>query len=276
MLDAQAVIQRQLRGTSMDLKLTGKRVLVTGGNSGLGAAIARAFAAEHARVAINYLVHPEITDQMIDELKPSAGEVLGLQADVSKVEQVAAMYQKLDAAWGGLDVLVNNAGIDGPRALSWDADPEAWGRVLQINLFGAFYCAREALKRMVNKRSGVIINTSSVHEHIAWSGYSAYCAAKAGLSMMSKTMAQEGGEYGVRVLCIAPGAIRTAINADVWKDPAGAQDLLSKIALQRVGEVQDIAGMAVMLASDAAGYVTGTSVFVDGGMTDYPAFSHGG
>jgi glucose 1-dehydrogenase len=96
------------------------------------------------------------------------------------------------------------------------------------------------------------------------------------VSMMSKTMAQEGGEYGVRVLCIAPGAIRTPINADVWKDPAGEQDLLSKIALKRVGEVQDIAGMAVMMASDAASYVTGTSVFVDGGMTDYPAFRHGG
>jgi glucose 1-dehydrogenase len=260
----------------MDLKLSGKRVLVTGANSGLGAAIARAFAAEHARVAINYLVHPEITEQMIAELKPSAGDVLGLQADVSKVDQVAAMYQKIDAAWGGIDVLVNNAGIDGPRALSWDADPEAWSRVLQINLFGAYYCGREALKRMVPAKAGVIINTSSVHEQIAWSGYSAYCAAKAGVSMMSKTMAQEAGEHGVRVLCIAPGAIRTPINADVWKDPAGYQDLLSKVAIKRVGEVQDVAGMAVMLASDVASYVTATSVFVDGGMTDYPAFAHGG
>jgi NAD(P)-dependent dehydrogenase (short-subunit alcohol dehydrogenase family) len=260
----------------MDLKLSGKRVLVTGGNSGLGAAIARAFAAEHARVAINYLVHPEITQQMIAELKPSAGEVLGLQADVSQPEQVAAMFQQLDAVWGGIDVLINNAGIDGPRALAWEADPQAWNRVLQINLVGAFFCAREALKRMVLRRAGVIIHTSSVHEQIAWSGYSAYCAAKAGVSMMAKTMAQEGGEFGVRVLCIAPGAIRTAINADVWKDAAGAQDLLSKIALRRVGETQDIAGMAVVLASDVAAYVTGTSVFIDGGMTDYPAFVHGG
>jgi NAD(P)-dependent dehydrogenase (short-subunit alcohol dehydrogenase family) len=260
----------------MDLKLTDKRVLVTGGNSGLGAAIVRAFAAERARVAINYVVHPEITDQMTAELKPGAGDVIGVQADISKPADVAAMFQKIDAAWGGVDVLINNAGIDGPRALAWDADPEAWNRVLQINLVGAFLCAREALRRMVPQKSGVIINTSSVHEQIAWSGYSAYCAAKAGLSMMSKTLAQEGGEYGVRVLCIAPGAIRTAINADVWKDPAGAQDLLSKIALGRVGEAADIAGMAVVLASDVSSYVTGTSIFVDGGMTDYPAFIHGG
>jgi len=260
----------------MDLKLTGKRVLVTGGNSGLGAAIVRAFAAEHARVAINYVVHPEVTDQLTAEIKASAADVIGVQGDISKVSDVAAMFQKLDSAWGGIDILINNAGIDGARALSWEADPEAWNRVLQINLVGAFLCAREALKRMVAQKSGVIINTSSVHEQIAWSGYSAYCAAKAGLSMMSKTMAQEGGEYGVRVLCIAPGAIRTPINADVWKDPAGAQDLLSKIALGRVGEATDIAGMAVMLASDVSSYVTGTSVFVDGGMTDYPAFIHGG
>jgi glucose 1-dehydrogenase len=260
----------------MDLKLTGKRVLITGGNSGLGAAMVRAFAAEHARVAINFLVHPEVTQQMASELKASAGDVLSLQADVSQASDVCAMFQKIDAAWGGIDILMNNAGIDGPRALSWEAEVDAWNRVLQINLVGAFLCAREALKRMVPQRSGVIIHTSSVHEQIAWSGYSAYCAAKAGLSIMSKTMAQEAGEHGVRVLCIAPGAIRTAINANVWQDSAGQQDLISKIAIGRVGEVQDVAGMAVVMASDIAGYMTGTTVFVDGGMTDYPAFSHGG
>jgi NAD(P)-dependent dehydrogenase (short-subunit alcohol dehydrogenase family) len=160
--------------------------------------------------------------------------------------------------------------------MAWEADVAAWNRVLQINLVGAFLCAREALKRMVPQRSGVIINTSSVHELIAWSGYSAYTASKAGLSMMSRTLAQEAGGYGVRVLCIAPGAIRTPINAGVWQDAAGQHDLISKIAIGRVGEPQDVAGMAVVLASDVAGYVTGSSVLIDGGMTDYPAFSHGG
>ena len=260
----------------MDLKLSGKRVLVTGGNSGLGAAMVRAFAAEHARVAINYVVHPEQTEQLAAQLRAAGSEVLALQADVSQADAVAAMFQQLDAAWGGVDVLLNNAGIDGPRALSWEADASAWNRVLQINLGGAFLCAREALRRMVAQRSGVIINTSSVHELIAWSGYSAYAAAKAGLSMMSKTLAQEAGAYGVRVLCIAPGAIRTAINAAVWQDAAGQQDLISKIAIGRVGEPEDVAGIVVVLASDVAGYITGTSVFVDGGMTDYPAFTHGG
>ena len=189
----------------MDLKLTGKRVLVTGGNSGLGAAMVRAFATEHARVAINYLVHPEQTAQLAGELRAGGAEVLELVADVAQANDVAAMFQKIDGAWGGLDVLVNNAGIDGARAMAWEADVAAWNRVLQINLGGAFQCAREALKRMVPQRSGVIINTSSVHEMIAWSGYSAYCASKAGLSMMSKTLAQEAGAHGVRVLCVAPG-----------------------------------------------------------------------
>jgi NAD(P)-dependent dehydrogenase (short-subunit alcohol dehydrogenase family) len=260
----------------MDLKLSGKRVLVTGGNSGLGAAMARAFAAEHARVAINYLVHPEQTGQLASQLSALGSDVLALQADVTQADAVGAMFRQIDAAWGGLDVLVNNAGIDGPSQMCWEADASAWNRVLQINLCGAFLCAREALQRMVAQRSGVILNTSSVHELIAWSGRSAYSASKAGLSMMSKTLAQEAGAYGVRVLCIAPGAIRTAINAEVWQDAAGQQDLISKIAIGRVGEPEDVAGMAVVLASDVARYVTGSSVFVDGGMTDYPAFRHGG
>jgi NAD(P)-dependent dehydrogenase (short-subunit alcohol dehydrogenase family) len=260
----------------VDLKLAGKRVLITGGNSGLGAAMVRTFAAEGARVAINYVVHPEATAALADEIKSTSPAVLQLQADISNADSVAALFQTMDSAWGGIDVLVSNAGIDGARALMWEADVAAWNRVLQINLVGAFLCGREALKRMVAQRSGVILHTSSVHEQIAWSGYSAYCASKAGLAMMAKTMAQEAGAFGVRVLCLSPGAIRTPINADVWQDPQGQQDLLSKIALGRVGEPEDIARMAAVLASDVAGYVTGTSVFVDGGMTDFPAFAHGG
>jgi NAD(P)-dependent dehydrogenase (short-subunit alcohol dehydrogenase family) len=155
-------------------------------------------------------------------------------------------------------------------------DVPAWRRVLEINLMGAFFCAREALSRMTRQKSGVILNTSSVHEVIPWSGYSAYTASKAGLSMLAKTLAQEAGPYGVRVVCIAPGAIATPINAQVWQDPKGLADLLTKVPLGRIGRPEDIAGMAVVLASDIAGYVTGTTVFVDGGMVDYPAFMHGG
>jgi NAD(P)-dependent dehydrogenase (short-subunit alcohol dehydrogenase family) len=251
-------------------------VLVTGGNSGLGAAMVRAFGASGAKVAINYVTHPETADALVADLKKGDGDAIALQADVSAPDAVAGMFAALDKAWGGIDVLVNNAGIDGPRAESWESNVDAWRKVIEINLGGAYLCAREALKRMVAQKAGVVINTSSVHEVIAWSGYSAYVASKAGLSMMAKTLAQEAGPYGVRVLCIAPGAIATPINASVWKDPAGLKDLLDKIPMRRIGKPEDIAGMAVVLASDVASYVTATTVFVDGGITDYADFMHGG
>ncbi len=260
----------------MQIDLRGKRVLVTGGNSGLGAAMARGFAEAGARVAINYLVRPEDTDALVKEFQITGGEAIGLRADVSDADAVEAMFARVDDAWGGIDILVNNAGIDGARAMGWEAAIDAWMKVIDINLKGAYLCARQALKRMVKQGSGVVLNTSSVHEVIAWSGYSAYTASKAGLSMMAKSLAQEAAPFGVRVLNIAPGAIRTPINRAVWEDPQGYKDLLTKIPLGRIGEPEDIARMAVMLASDAASYVTATTVFVDGGMTDYPAFAHGG
>ena len=145
-----------------------------------------------------------------------------------------------------------------------------------MNLLGAFYCAREALKRMVPQKSGVILNISSVHEEIAWSGYSAYTASKAAVSMLTKTLAQEAAPHGVRVLSVAPGAIKTPINRSVWSDQQCLQDLLEKIPLKRIGAPEEVARMVVVLASDIASYVTGRTIFVDGGMTDYPDFAHGG
>lgn len=260
----------------MQIDLSGKRVLITGGNTGLGAAMVKAFSAAGAKVAVNYVVHPEDAEAIVADIKKGGGEALTVETDISDPKAVSAMFATLDKAWGGIDVLCNNAGIDGVRADGWQADIDQWRRVIDINLVGAFLCAREALQRMVAQKSGVVLNTSSVHETIAWSGYSAYAASKAGVSMMSKTLAQEAGPYGVRVLSIAPGAIATPINANVWENPAGLKDLLTKIPLGRVGKPEDIAGMAVVLASDAASYVTATTVFVDGGMTDYPGFMHGG
>ena len=260
----------------MELNLKDKRVLVTGGNSGLGAAMAEAFAAEGARVAINYRSSPEVAERMVAAFKAKGGDALAIPADVSDAEAVETMFARLDEAWGGIDVLINNAGIDGAPAKAWEIEIPAWTQVIEVNLKGAFLCARQALKRMVAQRSGVVIHTSSVHEVIAWSGFSAYAASKAGVSMMAKTLAQEAAPHGVRVLAIAPGAIKTAINKSVWSDPEGLEDLLTKIPLGRMGTPEDIAGMAVVLASDVGSYVTGTTIFVDGGMTDYPEFAHGG
>jgi glucose 1-dehydrogenase len=260
----------------MMIKLEGKRALVTGGNSGIGAAIALALAEAGARVAINYLTHPKDTTKLQRTITEGGGQSLALKANVTDPAEVASMFRKIDAKWGGIDILVNNAGIDGPRAMGWTADLDAWRSVIEVNLFGAFHCAREALKRMVAQKSGVVLNLTSVHEEIAWSGYSAYTTSKAAVSMLTKTLAQESAPYGVRVLAIAPGAIKTPINRAVWSHSKSLRDLEGKIPLRRIGEPEEIARMAVVLASDAASYVTGRTVFVDGGMTDYPSFSHGG
>jgi len=260
----------------MDITLKGKRAVVTGANSGIGEAIAMEFGAAGARVAVNYVVHPETADQVVRRIKQAGGDALAVKADVSDAASVAAMFATLDGAWGGVDVLVNNAGIDGPRAAAWEADPAAWRRVLEINLIGAYICAREALRRMIPARAGVIVNLTSVHERIPWTGYSAYTASKAGLSMLTQTLALEAAPSGVRVVAIAPGAIQTPISQDVWSNPETLADLLSKIPMGRMGRPQEIAQMAVVLASDVAGYITGTTVFVDGGMINYAAFMHGG
>ncbi|MGD0674417.1 MAG: glucose 1-dehydrogenase [Polyangiaceae bacterium] len=260
----------------MNITLDGKRALVTGANSGLGAAITQSLAGAGAKVAINYVTHPETAEALMGAVRQARGQAMAIQADVSESNAVADLFRQLDAAWGGVDIVINNAGIDGAPALGWEVDLQTWRKVIDVNLFGAFYCAREALKRMVPQKSGVVLNITSVHEEIAWSGYSAYAASKAAVGMLTKTLAQEAAPHGVRVLAVAPGAIKTPINRAVWSDPKSLQDLLTKIPLGRLGDPDEIARMVVVLVSDAASYVTGRTIFVDGGMTDYPAFSHGG
>jgi NAD(P)-dependent dehydrogenase (short-subunit alcohol dehydrogenase family) len=260
----------------MNIRLDGKKAIVTGANSGIGQAIALALADAGAQVCINYRSHPETANEMVVAMQAKGGKALAIEADVSDQAAVAAMFSQVESAWGGIDILVNSAGIDGDHAMSWEADATAWKNVIDINLFGAFNCAQQALRRMTAQQSGVILNISSVHEVVAWSGYSAYTASKAGLSMLSKTLAQEVAPFGVRVLSLAPGAIKTPINQPVWSAPDTLNDLLKKIPLNRMGNVEEIANMAVVLVSDTASYITGTTVFVDGGLTDYPDFAHGG
>ena len=260
----------------MNISLEGKRALVTGANSGIGAAIALALADAGAKVAINYVAHPEATDALVQAVKKKNGEAISIQADVSDPKAVENMFGQVDVAWGGIDILINNAGIDGAHAVGWEADIAAWRKVIEVNLLGSFYCARESLKRMVPQKSGVVLSTTSVHEEIAWSGYSAYAASKAAVSMLTKTLAQEAAPHGVRVLAVAPGAIKTPINRSVWSDPKSMKDLLEKIPLKRIGQPEEVARMVVVLVSDVASYVTGRTMFVDGGMTDYPDFAQGG
>ena len=260
----------------MHIHLQNKRALVTGANSGIGEAIALELASEGADVAINYVVHPEDAHKVAREVRNRGGRALTLEADITDRSAVDAMFAQVEKEWGGLDILVNNAGIDGKRMVGWKADPDEWRKVLEVNLFGAFYCARAALNGMVPRKSGVILNIASVHEIIPWNGYSAYTTSKAGLGMLTKTLAMEAAPSGVRVLSLAPGAIQTAINESVWSDPKMLKDLLTKIPMDRMGTAKEIAQMAVVLVSEAAGYITGTTVFVDGGMTLYANFERGG
>ncbi|MGB4813127.1 MAG: glucose 1-dehydrogenase [Methylophilaceae bacterium] len=259
------------------INLQGRKALITGGSSGLGAATAISLAQAGADVAITYRKQPDEANKIADEIKSFGVRAYIFELDnISDKASVNAMFRQVDITLGGLDILVNNAGTDGARALCADSDTDAWRQVVEVDLLGPYYCAREAVARMKKQGRGVIVNTSSVHEFIPWSGYSAYTSAKAGLSMFSKTLAQEVAADGIRVLSIAPGAIKTSINANVWQDPKGLADLQGKIPMGRIGVPDEIGHTIAFLCSDLASYMTGITIPVDGGMLLYPDFRQGG
>ncbi len=260
----------------MEIDLKGKRVLVTGGSGGIGSAIVKLYAAAGAEVCVAYYGDSAAADAIAGQIIEDGGRAFTAQANVADLAEVKVLFEQMDAELGGIDILVNCAGIDGKRELSWKIDPAEFAKVLNINLLGSFYCSQEALKRMLPSHSGVIINVSSVHEEIPWTGHVAYTAAKAGIAMMTQSMSQEVAEHGVRVLSLAPGAIRTPINQDVWDDPKQMKNLNTKIPMNRIGEPEEVAKIALVMASDWASYMTGSSVFVDGGMMNYPSFQKGG
>ncbi|MHB1678072.1 MAG: glucose 1-dehydrogenase [Sulfuriferula sp.] len=260
----------------MNINLASRRALVTGSSSGLGEAIAMALSAAGASVAIHYHKDQAAAESVVANIHEQGGKAYAFQADVSVRDEVARLFVEVSATFGGVDILVNNAGMDGKEANCVDSDPQNWAQVIAVDLHAPYYCTQQALRLMIAQKHGVILNITSVHEYIPWAGYSAYTSAKAGLSMFTKTTAQEVAAQGVRVLAIAPGAIRTAINANVWEDPQGLADLNRKIAMGRLGEPEEIAQVAVFLVSDLASYITGTTITVDGGMLLYPEFRHGG
>jgi NAD(P)-dependent dehydrogenase (short-subunit alcohol dehydrogenase family) len=259
------------------IDLHGRKALITGGDSGLGAATAKSLAQAGADVAITFRFQSDAAEKVAAVAKSLGVKAYTFQLDdVANKEEVGALFQRVDKELGGLDILVNNAGTDGPRALCADSDITAWRQVVEIDLIGPYYCAREAVLRMRKQGRGVIINTSSVHEFIPWAGYSAYTSAKAGLSMFNKTLAQEVATEGIRVIAIAPGAIKTPINANVWQDPKGLTDLDEKIPMGRIGEPDEIGHAIAFLCSDLASYITGITIPIDGGMLLYPDFRQGG
>ncbi len=263
--------------------LAGQRALVTGANSGIGAGIAKAMAAAGATVVVNYVRDPEAAARVVDEIKSSGGQALAIEADVSQEEPVQAMFRKMTDACGGIDILVNNAGLQKDAAFV-DMSLADWELVLRVNLTGQFLCAREAARAFrrqgvlpeVSTAAGKIICISSVHEAIPWAGHVNYTASKGGVMMLMKTMAQELASYKIRVNSIAPGAIKTPINHSTWDTPEKEAALLKFIPYGRVGEPDDIGRPAVWLASDQSDYLTGATLYVDGGMMLYPSFRAGG
>jgi glucose 1-dehydrogenase len=263
--------------------LTGQTALVTGANAGIGEGIARAMAAAGANVVINYVSDEDAAARLVREIEASQGRAVAIKADVSRENEVLSMFVELRRSFGTLDIFVNNAGVqrDAPFV---DMTLQQWQTVLDINLTGSFLCAREAAKEFIRRgiiperscAAGKIIFISSVHEVIPWSRHANYASSKGGIMLLMKSIAQELASHGIRVNSIGPGAIKTNINKQAWETSEAEASLLRLIPLDRVGETADIGRVAVWLASDEADYVTGTTIFVDGGMLLYPGFSTGG
>jgi len=265
----------------MHIKLNDQVVLVTGGDSGIGRAICIAFAAAGAKVVVNYNSSRDKADEVVQQIEKAGGQALAVQCDVSSEDDVARLFDETDKAFGGLDILVANSGIqkDAPFA---DMSLDDWKTVLDVNLTGQFLCARAAVKRFRQqgnrgrmRANGVILCMSSVHETIPWAGHVNYAASKGGMGMFMRSLAQEVAVERIRVNNIAPGAIRTPINEDATGGKAG-QKLLELIPYGRIGEVEDVASLALFMASDLADYMTGATVYVDGGMSLYPGFEDNG
>jgi glucose 1-dehydrogenase len=263
--------------------LDGQRAVVTGANSGIGEGVAKGLAEAGAKVVVNYVSAPEQAERVVSEIRQGGGEAIAIRADVSKEDQVQAMFQQAIEAWGSVDILVNNAGLQRDAPLH-EMSLKDWQFVLDVNLTGQFLCAREAVREFrrrgikpeLSAAAGKIVCMSSVHDVIPWAGHANYAASKGGVSMLMKTMAQELAMHKIRVNAVSPGAIKTPINTSAWATPEAERELLKLIPYYRVGETHDIARATVWLASDLSDYVNGATLYVDGGMTLFPEFRGNG
>jgi NAD(P)-dependent dehydrogenase (short-subunit alcohol dehydrogenase family) len=246
--------------------LAGKKALITGGNTGIGAAICRAFVASGAQVMINYLHHDEQANSLCDELNAGRETPCAYmyKADISHFDSVVALVSASIDALGGLDIFVNNAGIESQSTLT-EMLPETWDTVMNTNLRGAFLCVQQIGKYWIaNEQGGTILNITSVHDSVARAGFAHYNVSKAGLSMLTKSIAVEWGAYGIRALSIAPGIIETDINRERIIE-FGADKVRGWIPAKRIGLPEDVARACVLMASDYAAYVNGSTILVDGG-----------
>jgi glucose 1-dehydrogenase len=254
-------------------RLTGRRALVTGSATGIGRSTVLRLAREGAAAVVNYVGPRAPADEVVAEVVGAGGHAVAIEADVSSEEQVQAMFASAASELGGpVDLVVNNAGVEAPFLLV-DMPLSEWNRVIGVNLTGAFLCAREAARGMVDAGlPGVIVNMSSVHETIPWERFGHYCASKGGMKLWASTVAKELAPHRIRVVNVAPGAIATPINKDVLEDDVKRRAVEAEIPWGRFGKPEEIAAAVAWLASEEAEYVTGTTLFVDGGMTAYPGF----
>lgn len=263
--------------------LRGQKALVTGASSGIGKSVAVYLAQEGADVVINFIGDKQAAHEVMETIRSNGGKAISIQADVSSEAQVQAMFAQMFDDFGTIDILVNNAGLQ-QDAPFHNMTLAQWQKVIDVNLTGQFLCAREAIREFkrrgvvpeISNAAGKIIGISSVHEVIPWAGHVNYAASKGGVKMMNKSIAQEVAPYRIRVNSVAPGAIRTPINRSAWETPEVYNKLMNLVPYKRIGEPEDIARTVTWLASDDADYITGVSLFVDGGMTLYPGFAEGG
>lgn len=258
------------------MKLSGKVALVTGSSQGIGQAIAIRLASEGAQVIINYRSHPEGAEETLEKAKATGGACLlagcpeagvPIRADLSVMEDIRDLVKEGIEHFGKIDILVNNAGLE-THAPFWDVTEKDYDKVLDVNLKGAFFATQYVVRHLMEtKQPGRIINISSVHEEIPFPNFAAYCASKGGMKMLTRNLSVELAPYGITVNNVAPGAIETPINTDLLNNPEKLGALLKNIPLGRLGQPEDVSGLVTFLASDDASYITGSTFFVDGGLT---------
>jgi glucose 1-dehydrogenase len=249
------------------VRLQGKVALVTGSAQGIGRAIVERFAREGADVIVNYRRGPAMAEEVAAGARAIGVRAAAIQADVAQVAEVRRLVDESIAAMGRLDILVNNAGVE-THAPFWDVAESDYDKVLAVNLKGPFFATQAVVRHLkATGRPGRIVNISSVHEELPFPNFAAYCASKGGLKMLTRNLAVELGPLGITINSVAPGAIATPINTALLNDPVKLKSLTEQIPLARLGTTDDVTGVAVFLASDEAGYVTGSTYVVDGGLT---------
>jgi glucose 1-dehydrogenase len=250
----------------MNMELNGKVALITGSSQGIGQAIAVRLAQDGANIVIDYRSHSEGAEETRRQVEAAGAKGVVVKADLSSIDQINYLVDSGVKALGGIDILVNNAGIEKHKDF-WEVTEDEYDAVMAVNLKGVFFTTQAFVRQLQSaNRPGKIINISSVHEELPFPHFTSYCMTKGGMKMMTRNLAIELAPFGITVNSVAPGAIETPINKSLLQDPAKLGALMANIPLKRLGQPADVADVVAFLASDKSDYMTGTTVFVDGGL----------